>query len=239
VDGGAGRATVNKPRSRDGVAVFNFAILGRYVPDFLSGLAVTAELTAVSLSIGLVLGLALALARGSGVRVLSWPAYAYIEFFRTTPPLVQIVWFYFGMPLVVGRDVSSFQAAAIALGLNIAAFLAEVFRAGIQGIPVTQWHAAKVLGLSRVHTLRFVILPQAARIVIAPIGTTVILLIKGTALATAIGTPELLRIGQLVAVETFRPLEALTLVAVVYFVATYPVAIAFGLIEKRLRAGED
>jgi polar amino acid transport system permease protein len=219
--------------------MFNFAILVQYVPDFLSGLIVTLELTAVSLALGAVLGLALALARISGARPLSWPAYAYIEFFRTTPPLVQIVWFYFGMPLLIGYNFSSFQAAGFALGLNIAAFFAEIFRAGIQGIPVTQWHAAKVLGLSRLHTLRFVIFPQAARIIVAPTGTTVILLMKGTALATAIGTPELLRIGQLVSVETFRPLEALTLVAVLYFVVTYPVALAFNVLEKQLRVGED
>lgn len=218
---------------------FDFNVVVRYVPDLLWGVVWTFELVGVSLLIGLGLGLALALAKISGRRLLAWPAYAYIEFFRTTPPLVQIVWFYYGFPVLIGRDLNSFEAASLALGLNTAAFLAEVFRAGIQGIDATQMHAARVLGLTWVDAMRFVILPQAARIVLPPTGTTVILLMKGTALASAIGVPELLRIGQLVALETFRPLETLTVVAVAYFIITYPVALGFLALEKRLRVGED
>jgi len=90
--------------------------------------------------------------------------------------------------------------------------------------------------LNRADTLRFVILPQALRNVLPPTGTTVIYLIKDTALASAIGTPELLRVGQLVANETFRPVEALTIVAIAYFVLTYPIAFGFGALERRLSA---
>ena len=138
---------------------------------------------------------------------------------------MQIVWLYYGLPLLTGYDLGAFGAAAVALGLNIAAFYAEIFRAGIVGVHRTQWQAARVLGLSLPDTLRFVILPQAVRNVLPPMGTTIIYLIKDTALASAIGTPELLRVGQLVAVETFRPVETLTIVALVYFVVTYPVAL--------------
>jgi polar amino acid transport system permease protein len=207
-------------------------ILG-YLPDLLSGVRLTLELSGLSVSLGLVLGLALALARYSGYRWLNWPAYAYIEFFRTTPPLVQIVWLYYGLPALVGRDLGAFGAAAVALGLNIAAFFAEIFRAGIAAIDRTQWQAARVLGLRVTDTLRFVILPQALRNVLPPTGTTVIYLIKGTALASAIGTPELLRVGQLISVETFRPVETLTVVAVAYFLLTYPIALAFLALERR------
>lgn len=207
-----------------------------YLPDLLGGVQVTIGLSLIAIGMGLGLGLALALARFSGRPWLSWPAYAYIEFFRTTPPLVQIVWMYYGLPAILGYDLDAFWSAAVALGLNIAAFFAEIFRAGIAGIDRTQWQAARVLGLGTADTLRIVILPQALRSVLPPTGTTVIYLIKGTALATAIGTPELLRVGQLIALETFQPVETLTIVAVAYFVLTYPIALAFQALERRLAA---
>jgi polar amino acid transport system permease protein len=214
-----------------------FGCIVEYLPDLLRGVWLTLGLSAISVSIGVVVGLVLALARLSGKRALNWPAYVYIEFFRTTPPLVQIVWLYYGLPILTGRDLGAFGAAAAALGLNIAAFFAEIFRAGIAGIDRTQWQAAHVLGIGLGDTLRFVILPQALRNVLPPTGTTVIYLIKGTALASAIGTPELLRVGQLIANETFRPVETLTIVAVAYFVLTYPIALLFYAIERRLAAG--
>jgi polar amino acid transport system permease protein len=214
----------------------DFAKVLGYLPDLLDGVWVTLRLGTVSVTLGLVLGLLLALARYSGRLVLDWPAYAYIEFFRTTPPLVQIVWLYYGLPALLGRDLGAFGAASVALGLNIAAFFAEIFRAGIAAIDRTQWQAARVLGLPLRDTLRFVILPQAWRNVLPPTGTTVIYLIKGTALASAIGTPELLRVSQLVAVETFRPVETLTIAALAYFLLTYPIALAFLALERRLGA---
>jgi His/Glu/Gln/Arg/opine family amino acid ABC transporter permease subunit len=214
--------------------VLPFGVIASYWPDFLAGMLLTAELGLVSVSLGLVFGLVLALARRSRHRFLQWPTYVYIEFFRTTPPLVQIVWLYYGLPLLFGFDLGGFGAAAVALGLNTAAFLAEIFRAGIEGVDRTQWQAAHVLGLGTVDTLRFVILPQAVRNVLPPMGTTIIYLIKDTALASAIGTPELLRIGQLVANETFRPAASLTVVAVAYFVLTYPIAWGFHALERHL-----
>jgi polar amino acid transport system permease protein len=216
--------------------VFQVSSILSYLPDYLAGALLTVKLALVSTGLGVLLGLVLALTRRSQYRVLSWPTYAYIEFFRTTPPLVQIVWLYYGLPLLLGVDLGAFGAAAVALGLNIAAFLAEVFRAGIAGVDRTQWQAARVLGLGFTDTLRFVILPQAVRNVLPPIGTTIIYLIKDTALASAIGTPELLRVGQLVSNETFRPAEALTVVAIAYFVLTYPVALGFSAIERRFSA---
>jgi len=215
------------------VGEFDFRIVIDYLPDFLAGVWLTLLLSAVSVTLGVVLGLMLAVARYSRQPLVDWPAYVFIEFFRTTPPLVQIVWLYYGLPLFLGEDLGAFGAAALALGLNIAAFFAEIFRAGIAGVDRTQWQAARVLGLGRLDTLRLVILPQALRNVLPPMGTTVIYLIKGTALASAIGTPELLRIGQLVANETFRPVESLTVVAIAYFVLTYPVALAFYALERR------
>ena len=214
---------------------FQWAKILGYLPDLIRGVGITLQLGLISASLGLVLGLVLALMKYSRHPLLYWPAYVYIEFFRTTPPLVQIVWLYYGLPLLTGYDLGAFGAAAVALGLNIAAFYAEIFRAGIIGVNRTQWQAARVLGLDLGDTLRYVVLPQALRNVLPPMGTTTIYLIKDTALASAIGTPELLRIGQLIAVETFRPVETLTIVAVLYFVITYPVAFLIGRMESRFK----
>jgi polar amino acid transport system permease protein len=213
-----------------------FGRIVEYWPDLVTGVWMTLGLSAISVGLGLVLGLALALARYSKHPLLDWPAYAYIEFFRTTPPLVQIVWLYYGLPALFGVDLDAFGAAAAALGLNIAAFFAEIFRAAISGVDRTQWHAARVLGFSMADTLRFIVLPQALRNVLPPTSTTIIYLVKSTALASAIGTPELLRVGQLVAMETFRPVETLTIVAVAYFVLTYPIALIFYGLERRFAA---
>jgi His/Glu/Gln/Arg/opine family amino acid ABC transporter permease subunit len=216
----------------------NFSAVLAYWPDFLRGAMRTLELAALSLALGAAIGFVLALARTSGVRAFSLPAYVYIEFFRTTPPLVLIVWMYFVLPVMIGHEVNSFQAATLAMGLNIAAFLAEILRAGIRGVDATQRDAAQVLGLSRWDSVRFVVLPQALRIVLPPIGTTTILLLKSTSLASSIGLLELTRIGQLVSSETFRPLESLTTVAVLYFAMGYPIARLVRRYETRLRAGQ-
>ncbi len=217
---------------------FDWKVIIDYFPDLLAGVKVTLSITILSLLIGLVFGLALALARISGWKIISWPAYVYIEFFRTTPPLVQIVWFYFVVPVIIGMELSAFQAASIALGLNIAAFLGEIFRAGIQGIDKTQIDATRVLGLDSMDSYRYVILPQAFRIVLPPTTTTIMLLMKGTSLATAIGTLELMRVGQLISLETFRPFEILTAVAVIYFLITYPVAYGMRRLERKMQIGE-
>ena len=216
---------------------FDFTTVVTYIPELISGVLVTIELTIISLAVGIPVGLMLALARISGRRWLAWPAYVYIEFFRTTPPFVQIVWAYFVLPVITGWELSAFQAAGLALGFNIAAFLGEVFRAGIQAIDRTQFDAGRVLGLSRVDVFRYIISPQAIRIVLPPSGTTVMLLIKGTSIASALGVLELTRIGQLVTTETFHPFEILTVVAIIYFALTYPIALLTRFLERRYSHG--
>jgi His/Glu/Gln/Arg/opine family amino acid ABC transporter permease subunit len=201
----------------------------------VSGAWVTVQLTAWALTIGSFLGLLLAVARLASVPPLRWAAYAYIEFFRTTPPLVQIVWVYFGLPVLIGREINSFEAAVIALGLNIAAFMSEIIRSGLQGIDAGQRDAARVLGLGMIDTFRFVLLPQAFRIVLPPLGATAILLLKGTSLASAIGLLELTRVGQLISSATYRPFETLTAVALLYFAICYPIANVTRTLENRFR----
>ena len=207
-----------------------------YWPDLLAGVWVTLGLSAVSVGLGLGLGLVLALARYSRHPLLDWPAYAYIEFFRTTPPLVQIVWLYYGLPALVGRDLGAFGAAAVALGLNIAAFFGETFRAGIASIDRTQWQAARVLGLRLADTLRFVIVPQALRNVLPPLANQFIQLIKDSSLVSLVSIQELTFMAQDIQVLTHKVFEVLLFTGGVYFTICYGLSLAFGAIERRSAA---
>lgn len=215
--------------------MFDFASVLVYLPDLLDGVVMTLALTGFSLVLGAILGTLLALARLSHSRALRWPAYGVIEFFRTTPPMIQIIWCYFALPVLVGHEINSFQASVIALCLNAAAFLAEMFRTGILGVDAGQRDAAKMLGLSRVHTFVHVVAPQAIRLVFPSTAATAVQIMKGTSLASAIGFLELTRIGQLVSTETFRPLETFSLVAALYFCVGFPVVRLARLVDRKIR----
>jgi polar amino acid transport system permease protein len=219
---------------------FDFEAMWQVFPQLLGiGLVNTLVISIWATLIGIVLGMVVAIMGISPSRWLRIPARIYTDVFRGLPAILTI--------LLIGQGFARFSQqlfgpspyplGILALSLIASAYIGEIFRAGILGVDRTQWQAARVLGLGWVDTLRFVILPQAARKVLPPTGSTVIYLIKGTALASAIGTPELLRVGQLVANETFRPVETLTIVAIAYFVLTYPIALAFHYIERRLAAG--
>src|SRR5204862_2739240 len=127
------------------------------------GLANTLKVSGVALACGLVIGLALALMRLSRHQLASWPAGFVIEVFRTTPPLVQLFWFFFALPLLVGIEMTPFLAACVTFSIQSAAFFAEVFRAGIQSVERGQWDAARAIGMSHAQALPRIVLPQAAK----------------------------------------------------------------------------
>ncbi|MEM8852413.1 MAG: amino acid ABC transporter permease [Pseudomonadota bacterium] len=206
-----------------------------YWPQIARGVWATLAMAAISYSAGLVLGLFIALARMSGRWVLTIPTTIFVEFFRTTPPLVQIVWFYFVVPVLTGVELNAFQAATLALALNVAAFLSEVFRGGLASVDSTQRDAGQVLGLSRIQVYRYVLVPQAVRNVMPQLTTWMVLLIKSTSLASAIGALELMQVSKLIALETFRPIEVLTTAAVIYFLLAYPLTLLAGRLERRLQ----
>ncbi len=188
--------------------------------------------------IGSLTGLVLAGLRLSGRRWITIPTSLYIDFFRTTPLLVQMIWLYFVLPSLVGLNYGVYTACALALGLNTGAFLAEIYRASIRAVPRGQWDAGFVLGLSRASVVRTVILPQAARIALPPFTAMTMLTLKATSLAAVLGVLELTRRGQLIANTTFQPLPILTVIAIIYFVMIYPISIGASALERRLRAGE-
>jgi len=215
--------------------MFDFHAVLHYLPDLLKGVVTTLELTGFSVVLGTILGVALALARLSGIKPLSWPAYWFVEFFRTTPPMIQIIWCYFALPVLLKHEINSFQASAIALCLNASAFLCEMFRTGILGVDKGQRDASQVLGLSRFHAFFHVVAPQAIRMVFPSVAATTVLIMKGTSLASAIGLLELTRIGQLVSTDTFRPLETFSLVAALYFCIGFPILRLARVVDRRLR----
>ena len=202
------------------------------------GLLGTVELALVSLAIGLAFGLFLGAARYSRSRLVNWPATAFVEIFRNTPVLVQIMWFFFAFPIVAPFEVSAYTAAAMALSLNTSAFAAEIYRAGIQSIAPGQWDAARALGMSYGQQMRRVILPQAVKRMLPAFTNRALELFKMTSLASAIAFPELLYGAKTIASAYFNPIEAYTTVALVYFAVAYPVTQLVYAIERRLRASE-
>lgn len=187
------------------------------------------------MAIGLGIGVVLALLRLSKNRPVSWSVALYIEVFRNTPTLVQIIWFYYVLPIVTGILFSSYVAGLLALTLNVSAYLAEIVRAGIQSVPKSQSQAGQALGMSYVLLMRRIILPQAFRNTIPPIISQLATQMKLTALVAFIAVGDLMyRSTQIVAV-TFRPLEIYTAIAIIYFLLVFPLSIAGRRLERYVR----
>jgi polar amino acid transport system permease protein len=204
------------------------------------GLVNTLKVTGVSLSCGLVLGLALALMRLSRHRAASWPAGFVIEVFRTTPPLVQLFWFFFALPLLVGIEMTPFLAAVVTFSIQSAAFFAEVFRAGILSVERGQWDGARAIGMTYAQAMQRIVLPQAVKRMIPAFMERAIELMKTTTLVATISYADLLFAANEVSQKTFRPLETYTVVALVYFSVIFLASQLARQLELRLaRSGES
>jgi polar amino acid transport system permease protein len=205
------------------------------LPEFLFILEAakwTLALSAIAFVGGAILGLAIALARTSESRTAQALATGFIQIFQGTPLLLQLFLIFFGLP-VLGLDINPWVAASIALTLNTAAFLGEIWRGCIQAVPGGQREAALALNLSYVDRMRDVILPQAFKIALAPTVGYLVQVIKGTSLAAIIGFTEITRAGQIINNATFQPLHVFTTVAAIYFVICWPLSLLAGRMEKR------
>ncbi len=205
------------------------------VTVLLAGLKYALIVSALSLLFGNVIGLLTAVARMSRRPPFVQIAYIYTDFFRTTPALVQLIWVFYAMPVVLGISLSPLWSGVVALSLNAGAFLAETFRSGLQSISVGQRDAATVLGLSRLQTFFRIILPQAFRRVLPATANVFIGLIKDSSLLSVIAVPELTYEIQSQVQVTFRPLELYSVLAVAYFVLTYPLSLLTTWLERRFR----
>ena len=213
---------------------WGFGFLWRYAPLFVSGVSVTLAYTAGTILLGLVIGLALGLARLSRSRLLNVPLVALIEVFRCTPLLVQIIWFYYALPVILNVQIPAVAAATAVLSLYTGAFYAEIFRGGIVSIEQGQWDAARALGLRPRHVMRLVVLPQAVRRMVPPFMNQSIIQLKNTSLVSTIAVPDLLYQGTLITADTYRPLEVYTVVALIYFALLFPATRFVQAFEQRL-----
>lgn len=211
-----------------------WGIVPRAMPALLKGLQLTLLITAAVIVLGFLLGVFVAAGRLARSPMINKPVAVYIEFFRGTPALVQLVWIYYCLPIVIGLELPSIASIILALTLNVGAFYGEAIRAGIQAVPRDQSESADILGLSYVDKMRYVILPQALRIIIPVVLSQSISLFKDTALVSTLGVADLMYQARVVATETYRPLEILTVAAMLYFVLAFPCTIATRVLELRL-----
>lgn len=200
----------------------------------LLGCTFTIGLSAVGMAFGLSLGFILALMRLSRLAPARWAAGAYVSAFRGTPLLVQLFLIYYGLP-EFGLRLPALVAAAIGFSLNVGAYASEILRSAIAAVEPGQWEAATVLGLSRRQALARVILPQAARTAVAPLGNTFIGLVKDTSLAATIQVPELMRQAQLITARTYEIFGMYLAAAGLYWLLSTLLASGQGWLERRVR----
>jgi len=203
----------------------------------LKGAILTLELTAVAVAMGIVIGLFMSLMRLSNVKILRGIAIAYIDFFRGTPLLVQIYMVYFAIPQLLQFQTPNnyqFIAGILALGLNSGAYVAEIFRAGIQSIDRGQTEAARSLGMTQAQAMRHVILPQAVKRVIPPLGNEFIALLKDSSLVSIIALQDLMYTGKLIVSRTLQPFVIYFEVALFYLAMTLILSRLVNYSERRL-----
>lgn len=217
---------------------FNFDLVANSFPLLLVGAGVTIKITALSVALGVVIGLFVGIARISRIRILRILAAIYVDFFRGTPLLVQIFLVYFALPVITGQRVDPFVAAIGSCGINSGAYVAEIFRAGIQSIDKGQMEAGRSLGMTWVQTMRYIIVPQAFKRVIPPLGNEFIALLKDSSLVSVIGFEELTRRGQLIIAKTYGSLEIWLSVAVIYLAMTLTISQFVAYLERRYKTDD-
>jgi polar amino acid transport system permease protein len=213
---------------------FQFDVVSNNLGFLLSGIKLTLLVTAAALAGSLVIGLIVALGRMSKKPWLKMPATAYVEVFRNTPALIQLMWVYYCLPILIGIDMSAVPSATLALGVNGAAYVAEIIRGGIQSIDRGQVEAARTLGMSHFQTMRKIVLPQALRRMIPPFVNESLSLLKFSSLVSVLGVADLTYQAQVLSTTTFRPIEIFTFIAVVYFGLCTALSFVANRLERRL-----
>ena len=214
----------------------DFALMQRVFPFFMEAALVTIEISALALLLGLAMAALAAAARLSRSGPLRWLGTAYVSIFRGTPCLIQLFLLYFGGPQV-GINLDPFAAGVIGLGLNIGAYMTESVRGAILAVDRGQAEASRTIGFSRWQTTRLVVLPQAARLMIRPLGVNTIALIKGSALVSAISVVEMTYTAQRFISSTYKPFEIFAIAAVLYMIIIYVVARVIDHLDRRYAIG--
>ena len=213
---------------------WRFDVLWEYKAVFGVGVLGTLGLTGISLLIGLILGIPVGIGRLSQSRFIKFLSGAFIEVFRDTPIIVQLVWVYYCFPILTGIRLSAWTAAILAMSIHATAYLAEVYRAGIGSIDKGQIEASRAVGMSRWQSMKRIILPQAIQRVLPPMLNVFADFMKASALCSIIGVWELFRQASNVITTTYRPLEVYTAMAIIYFLIIYPFVWAAPQVEAML-----
>ena len=213
-------------------------LLVKYYPVYLSGLWGTLWISAVTVLFGALLGVLVALMRMSRFKLLRGISKAYIEVLRGTPILLQLYFFWIGLPKLVPFELSDTQCIVAALVVNASAFISEIIRAGIGAVDKGQWEAARSIGLSESHVMTHVIFPQAVKNILPALCNEFISTVKGTSLASVFFVGELMTSFKTVQSATFLALQSLTIVGVIYFVLNFVLSRLLGVLDRRLTVSD-
>jgi polar amino acid transport system permease protein len=214
---------------------WDFGVLLLYTNYWYKAAVVTLAYAFGTVAGGLIIGVICGMATLYRRFWTVWPIHVYVETFRCTPLLVQIVWFYFALPIILHVELPAWFAAGLGLTLYMGSFSTEIVRGGIISIDRGQWQAARALGMTYGELMRHIILPQAIRRMVPPFVNQSVTQLKNTSLLYVVAVPDLMYTGSIVVADTFRPLEVYTSVAAMYFVMLYPLT----RLAKRLEAGID
>lgn len=215
---------------------FRWDLISDSFPLLIAAAFVTIKISALSVAIGLFIGIFAGIARICPIRFLRWISAIYIDFIRGVPLLVQIFLIYFGLPkLIPGLRIEPFYAAIAACGINSGAYVGEIIRAGIQSIDKGQMEAGRSLGMNYVQTMGYVIMPQALKRILPPLGNEFIAMLKESSLVSVIGFEELTRQGQLIIARTYAPFEIWICVAAIYLTMTVTISQMVAFLERRYR----
>lgn len=216
---------------------FDWNVIDKYLPELLSGLFITLEVSAVGMVLALVIGLLLATGRLSSHRFTRAVSNGVVQLFRSIPLFVMLFWVYYGLSLKFHLMFTSFQAGAIALGITGGAYMAEVYRGGLTAVDAGQREAAIAMGMTRADAFLFVVLPQALRIVIPPTVNVYVGLLKGATIVSVIGVSDMIYVAQYVSLQTFTPFELYSVAGLIFVCLTLSISGFAWMLERRLGKG--
>ncbi|WP_102347777.1 amino acid ABC transporter permease [Bacillus sp. Marseille-P3661] len=213
---------------------FKWSIIAEYLPFFLKGMLLTIGVSISGVLIGSIFGLLIALGKMSSIKLVRLPFIWYINFFRGTPLFVQLLLIHFGVVPLFMTPANPIVSTIVTLSLNSAAYVAEIFRGGIQSIDRGQTEAARSLGMSNFQTMRYIIIPQAVKRMIPPLGNEFIVLLKDSSLAAIIAAPELMYWGRAAVGQYMRVWEPYLAVAVIYLILTLSLTYLLNYMERKM-----
>lgn len=218
--------------------MFDFTSVVPSIPYILKGIGVTVQIVIFATIIGLLLGVLLALCKIGNIKLLKWFAEFYTSIFRGTPLVLQLMIIYYAMPQILGFNIEAIPAAIAAFGLNTAAYISEIIRAGINAVDKGQQEAAKALGVPYSKMMKDIILPQAMKNILPSLMNEFITLNKESAIVTVIGALDIMRRAYVVGGATFRYLEPLLIAGVIYYVMTLVLTFLGKMMEKRMKRSD-